>query len=66
LSSGSQARPQIPLRKKWPGFKRTVSVDKLKEEAKERFGYEPHKWQLQAALKVLDTGGRGGLTLQIH
>ena len=26
----------------------------LKEETKQRFGYEPHEWQLQAALKVLE------------
>jgi len=51
---GTQPRLQIPLRKKWAGFKKKVSVEKLKEEAKKRFGYEPHKWQLQAALKVLE------------
>jgi len=50
----TQSRPQIPLRKKWAGFKKKVSVEKLKEEAKKRFGYEPHGWQLQAALKVLE------------
>ena len=26
----------------------------LKDETKRRFGYEPHEWQLQAALKVLE------------
>ena len=39
----------------------TVSVDKLKEEAKEHFGYEPHKWQLRATLKVLE--GNDGIVV---
>ena len=47
-------RPQVPLRKKWPRFKEKVKVERLKEETKECFGYEPHDWQLQAALKVLE------------
>jgi len=53
-SSGVHSRPQVPLRRKWPRFKKKVSVEKLKEETKSRFGYEPHEWQLRAALKVLE------------
>ena len=26
----------------------------MKKETKHRFGYEPHEWQLRAALKVLE------------
>jgi len=29
-------------------------VERLKGETKDRFGYEPHEWQLQATLKVLE------------
>lgn len=29
-------------------------MEKLTEETKHRFGYKPHEWQLQAALKVLE------------
>ena len=47
-------QPQVPLRKSWPQFKDKVKVATLKEETKRRFGYEPHEWQLQAALKVLE------------
>ena len=31
-----------------------MKEDKLKKETKRRFGYEPHEWQLRAALKVLE------------
>ena len=47
-------RSQVPLRRQWPQFKDKVKVATLKEETKRRFGYEPHEWQLQAALKVLE------------
>lgn len=40
--------------KKWPRFKEEVKIGKLKEETNRRFGYEPHEWQLRAALKVLE------------
>jgi hypothetical protein len=50
----AQPRTQVPLRKKWPRFKAKVKDERLKEEVKRRFGYEPHEWQLQAALKVLE------------
>ena len=51
---GIPPRPQVPLRKKWPRFKEKVKETVLKEETIRRFGYEPHEWQLQAALKVLE------------
>ena len=50
--SGIPPRPQVPLRKKWPRFKEKVKDTVPKEETMRRFGYEPHGWQLQAALKV--------------
>ena len=53
-ASGTQSRPQVPLKMKWPRFKEEVSVENLKEETNRRFGYEPHEWQLRAALKVLE------------
>ena len=52
--SEDQPRPQDPLKKKWPRFKGKVKEDKLKKETKRRFCYEPHEWQLRAALKVLE------------
>ena len=54
-------RSQVPLRKKWPRFNEKIRTEKLKEEVKQRFGYEPHKWQLQAALKVLE--GNDGVVI---
>ena len=47
-------RPKAPLKKKWPRFEKKVKEERLRAEVKERFGYEPHEWQLQAALKVLE------------
>jgi ATP-dependent helicase YprA (DUF1998 family) len=44
----------VPLRKPWPRFKSRVGVERLKAETKRRFGYKPHDWQLEAALKVLE------------
>lgn len=50
----TQSRPKVPLRKKWPRLKKNVRAVTLKEEATRRFGYEPHEWQVEAALKVLE------------
>ena len=36
-------------------------MEKLREEMKERFGYYPHDWQVQAALKVLE--GNNGIVV---
>lgn len=47
-------RLKIPLRKKWSWFKEKVKDERLREEVKGCFGYEPHGWQLQAALKVFE------------
>jgi ATP-dependent helicase YprA (DUF1998 family) len=47
-------RPQISLGKKWPRLKEKVKDETLKDEVTRRFGYEPHEWQLEAALKVLE------------
>jgi hypothetical protein len=44
----------MPPRRKWPQFKEKVKAERLKEGTKQCFGYEPHGWQLQAALKVLE------------
>ena len=35
--------------------------DLLREEMKERFGYYPHDWQMQAAVKVLE--GSDGMVI---
>ena len=53
--------PQIPLGKKWPRFKAKLKGETLKQEAKCQFGYEPHEWQLQSALKVLE--GNDGIVV---
>ena len=58
---GAHPRPKVPLAKKWPRFKQKVKDETLKAEVKERFGYEPHEWQLQAALKLLE--GNDGVVI---
>ena len=49
------------ISKDWPRFKEKVKEKKLKEEAKQSFGYEPHSWQLEAAVKVLE--GNDGVVI---
>ena len=54
LRLDAQPRPQIPQRKKWARLKGKVNEERLREETKDRFGYPPHDWQMQAAVKVLE------------
>ena len=42
------------MRTTWPRLKKKVREEKLREEMEQRFGYSPHDWQVQAALKVLE------------
>jgi len=58
---GVQSQPQVPLRTKWPRLKKKVREEQLREEIKQRFGYYPHDWQMQAALKVLE--GNDGMVI---
>ena len=62
-SPGPRREPNIkkPPRKPWPQFKKKVNEDALKEAVKQGFGYEPHEWQLQAAVKVLE--GNDGIVV---
>ena len=50
----TEQRAQVPLRTTWPRLKRKVKPEELREEMKQHFGYYPHDWQMQAALKVLE------------
>jgi hypothetical protein len=52
--SGTEPRTQVPLRTTWPRLKKKVKREVLRDEMKKRFGYYPHDWQMQAALKVLE------------
>lgn len=47
--------------KDWPRFNRKVKEAKLRDEVKQHFGYEPHGWQLDAAVKVLE--GNDGVVI---
>ena len=51
----------MPLKTTWPRLKKKVGEGKLRDEFKDRFGYYPHNWQLQAALKVLE--GNDGIVV---
>ena len=57
----TEPRAKVPLRTRWPRLKKKVSEDLLRETTKERFGYHPHDWQVEAALKVLE--GNDGIVL---
>lgn len=59
--SGVETSVQTPTGKSWPRFNEKVEERELIEVAKESFGYEPHKWQLEAAMKVLE--GNDGIVV---
>ena len=57
----TESRAKVPLRTTWPRLKMKVSEELLRETMEERFGYHPHDWQVEAALKVLE--GNDGIVL---
>jgi len=59
--SGVETSAQKPAGKSWPRFSKKVEEEELIEAAKGSFGYKPHQWQLEAAIKVLE--GNDGIVI---
>lgn len=51
-------QPRTQRKSIWPRLKGKVREEELREETKAQFGYYPHDWQLQAAVKVLEGNDR--------
>jgi ATP-dependent helicase YprA (DUF1998 family) len=57
----ASSQPRTQRKSIWPRLKGKVREEELREETKARFGYYPHDWQLQAAVKVLE--GNDGMVV---